>query len=121
MGDTESTETKPKHDNKTITLVTTALVAACNLISPSYQKIMVCACPCITLAGAYCFVTLKSYIYYRMERKKTTQTYQTILDEHYAKLKKCTNSHEKAKIKARIEKFEADRDTVRIKQIKKFI
>ena len=122
MTDTDEPLTDLKHDNKTITLVTTALVAICNLVKDTaVQKILVCCAPCVTLAVAYCFIKGKNYCYHLMERRKTMETYNAILAEQNLKLKSCSNPTKRAKIEAMIEKYENDRNQVRIKQTRKFI
>ena len=122
MSDTEDSTTELKHDNKTITIVTTALVAVCNVIPvPLYQKISMGACPCVTLILAYCFVKGKSYCYHSMERKRAMETYKIILEEQNLKLANCKTPAQRNKIEALIEKYETDRDIVRIKHTRKFI
>ena len=77
-----SEESKPKQnfDNQTLTLVTTALVAACNLISNDIlKKVCMASSPCCTLGLAYVFLKSKNIIYHFVENKRSENTFRGII------------------------------------------
>lgn len=109
-------------DNKNLTLLATGLVTASNLIPDNiWRKVAAASSPGATVMAAYIFQKVKTFFYMRMKNSRAEKVYTVIIKELNDKLSKCTNTREKNRIKAQIEKHENDLNDLRIKNMSTFI
>lgn len=122
MNDQTNQNRHTKFDNKTLTLVTTALVAASNLIpNDIWKKACAAASPCATMAFGWIFHRSKNMIYLWIEQWRAERVYNEIIAELNVKLNNCKNIKEKARIKKELDKYQNDLNDLKIKNIKAFV
>jgi|GEM_PF-6123077 len=122
MSDENNLSQRKNLDNKTLTLVTTALVAASNLVpNDVLKKACAASSPCITIAGGWVFLMVKNAVYLWIEQKRAKNAYNIIITDLRKKLELCKNVKERSKISKELEKYERDLNDLRINNIKAFV
>ncbi len=122
MSDENNLTHHNKLDNKTLTLVTTALVAASNLLpNDVWKKVCAASSPCATVTLGWIFQKIKNATYLAIEQWRAKKVYNGIIGDLRNKLEVCRNTKERAKINKELEKYEQDLNDLKIKNIKTFV